>query len=272
MTARTPGFTDEQRALTCRSIRDMKFWLSHNPCIGDTPIEPVWRLTDGLDQEIRVTNSLTDVSGRDLADVLNRVDAVLTTASTAMLEAMLLGLPVALLDYHGCPQFVPAAWTISAPRHLDQILPELINPAPAKMLFQDTVLHDSLECLTPAAPRMVQLVEAMLRIGYQCRQAKQPVAFPSRILQDDQAGHHMLEKRFNMRQLYPDQPAFSENDSTVLQVELELSRRETRRLRNLIKADNFFRELSKTIPGPRKLMRLWRESRKLARGSELHRR
>lgn len=260
-TAKTPGFTRDQRTLIKRSVQDLKFWFSYQQKHYHQVIEPVWRLTQDLDQEIGVENNLREYSSIELAKLLENVDAVITTPSTIMLEAILHGLPVALLEYNNCPQYVPAAWTISAPRHIDQVLPELFNPPAAKLLFQETMLHDALECRTPAAPRMAQLVEEMLNIARDCHAGNKSVVFPPRILIDSQAGYHLPEEGFDLQALYPDRPIFREMDRTIVQIEVEQLRTEIKRLRHLIKMDNFFKELSKSFPGPRKLLRLWRESR-----------
>jgi hypothetical protein len=47
--------------------------------------------------------------------VLASVDAVISTPSTAMLEGMLQGLPVAVLDFHNRPHYVPAANSVGVP-------------------------------------------------------------------------------------------------------------------------------------------------------------
>jgi len=261
-TARTPGFTPQQITLVKRSLQDLKFWASQHQHLGGIRIELVWRLTQDLDRQIGVTNQLTQLSGQELTEILNSVDAVITTPSTTMLEAMLNALPVALLDYNNCPHYVPAAWTIAAPRHLDQVLPELINPPPAKMLYQDTVLHDALECRSPAAPRMVQLIEEMIRIAHDCRIRNEPVVFPPRILTDHQQGYHLPEERFDLRALYPEHPVFGDMDRATLQVQIEQLKNEQKRLRGIIRADNILKEILKSFPGPRKLLRLWRESRR----------
>lgn len=261
MTARTAGFTTGQLDLAKRSLQDLKFWFSQHERVNETPIEPVWRLTQDLDKVIGVENARTPISSYDLAEILGNVDAVLTSPSTGMLEGMLHRLPVALLDYNNCPHYVPAAWAITAPRHIEWVVPELLEPPAAKMLYQDTMLHDALECRTPAGPRMVRLVEEMLRLAHGDRQGNQTIAFPRRIITDDQDGHHLPEENFDMQALYPAHPIFSEMDRTRLQVEVEQLRNQVKLLRNVIKVDNILREVSKSFPGPRKLLRLWRESR-----------
>jgi hypothetical protein len=261
-TARMPGFTPQQMNLVKRSLQDLKFWVSHHQHLNGIRIELVWRLTQELDRQIGVPNQLTQLSGPELAEILNSVDAVITTPSTTMLEAMLNGLPMALLDYNNCPHYVPAAWTISAPRHLDQVLPELVDPPPAKMLYQDTVLHDALECRNPAAPRMLRLIEEMIRIAHDCRRRNEPVVFPPRILTDHQQGYHLPEERFDLRALYPEHPVFGEMDRATLQVQIEQLKNEQKRLRGIIRADNILKEILQSFPGPRKLLRRWRESRR----------
>jgi hypothetical protein len=169
---------------------------------------------------VGVRNELSDTTGRELAEALGTVDAMITTPSTCMLEGMLQGVPVALLDYHNCPHYVPAAWAITAREHLDQVVPELLDPSPGRMLYQDTVLHDALECRTPAMPRMAQLVEAMVRVGRECREAGRMPAFPARMLADPQGGHHLPEERFDLRALYPDQEVFRSMDRAALQAEI----------------------------------------------------
>lgn len=220
MTARTPGFNQQQMKAVQESLQDLKSWLFANPKIDGLKIQPLWRLTQNLDEVIGVDSSIADdLTGAELASVLENVDAMITTPSTAMLEGMLQGIPVALLDYNNCPHFVPAAWRIAAPQHIEQVIPELINPPAPKMLYQDTILHDALECKTPAKNRMVQLVQSMIEIGRSCKENNQTLEFPMQILPDPQSGHHLPEKRFDLQQLYPDHPVFGNMDRTCLQVE-----------------------------------------------------
>lgn len=220
LTAKTPAFTERQRTLVKQSLLDLQNWFSNHTHVAEVPVTPVWRVTDGLAEELGLTNSITDLTGKELATVLRSVDALIATPSTALLEGMLHHIPVALLDYNNCPAFVPAAWSITAPQHLDQVIPDLVNPPAPRLLYQDTILHDALECRTPAADRMVQLVKTMAHLGRACRAQNRPLEFPTRILPVPQAGHHWPEDRFDMRQLFPDHPVFGNLDRTALQVEV----------------------------------------------------
>jgi hypothetical protein len=221
MTAKTPGYTVEQWERTRVSLADLKACFDERAnSNASPPIEPIWRLTASLAEAIGAENSLGDTKGAALASALDSADAAITTPSTAMLECMLRGLPTALLDYHNCPRYVPAAWTVSAPELLASTIAELLDPPPAKRIYQDAVLHDALECRTPATPRLADLIEAMARIGRDCRERGEALAFPRRILKDETDGHHLPEERFDLRTLYPDHPVFSDLDRAALQAEV----------------------------------------------------
>jgi hypothetical protein len=185
-TARTPGFTAGQTALVTRSLLDLKTWFdAAHGRIGGRPVEILWRLTGGLAETLGVTSVITETLGIEFHDLLRQVDALVTTPSTTMLEGMLCGIPVAMLDYTNSPTYVPPAWAITSRDHLNSVLPDLLAPPAPRMLFQKTTLHDALACRSPAAPRMVRLVEEMVRISEMCRRKNVPLCFPDRILPGD---------------------------------------------------------------------------------------
>ena len=158
MTALTPFFTEEQHQSVRQSLLDLKALFAGTQTIDDVRIEPIWRVTKGLDAEIGVDCVISDLTGLAIGRRSPGVSMpVITTPSTAMLEAMLLGLPVAVLDYCNCPHYAQPAWRITAPEHIAPTLAEFVDPPEAKMLFQDTTLHDALECTTPrrAAPVVI---------------------------------------------------------------------------------------------------------------------
>lgn len=231
-TACTPAFTPRQAERLRESLVAVRDWFDSHASVAGVPLQPVWRLTRHWAHELSVENVLPQFDSLELAVVLEQIDAVITTPSTVMLEGMLQGVPVALLDYNNCPHYVPAAWEITAPQHVDQVVPELIQPPEAKLLYQNTILHDALECRTPATPRMVRLVEEMIRVGHECRSKGKPLEFPRRMLADEQAGHHLPEECFDMQRLYPEHPVFANMDRVALQVEVGQLQVEVNRLRH----------------------------------------
>ncbi len=175
MTAKKPGFTPEQVDVTMRSLKNLKNILD-----GRRGVEVAWRITKGLYKELGVDNEFSSAESVELAEILDRVDAVITTPSTAMVEAMLAGRPVAVLDYHNVPRFVPSAWTISAPEHIGQMVEEILDPPARKMAFQDDCLHDSLFTDENAAERVARLMLAVIGHGKTAREAGGAVHLPSK--------------------------------------------------------------------------------------------
>jgi hypothetical protein len=220
MTAKTPGFTDEQIAIARRSLVDLKAWIESYNHSSHIPIRPIWRVTAGLSNDLCVPNELRDTTGADLATVLSDVDAVITTPSTAILESMLYDLPVAVLDYTNSPQFVAAAWSVSCREHLDQVVRELICPPQSKRLHQKSLLCDHLECHTPATPRLVTLIREMLRWSQHRSAVERSNRLPFRILPNDDGENSSREQTVDFSLLFPEHSVFAETDLVRLQAEL----------------------------------------------------
>ena len=214
VTARTPAFTDEQMKITRESLADLKNWFEANDhTINSKQIEVQWRLTGGLEIDLQISDEQIG-DDEPLVDALKSVDAVITTPSTAVLEAMLLKKPVALLNYHNCPDYVPAAWRISAPQHIESVVTELIEIPEAKKIYQQTILHDALECESKATDRLVAIVQEMVDIGRQCRDSGKILEFPYRILKESR----VPENEMNLAQLYPQRSNLKIDDISKLKV------------------------------------------------------
>lgn len=217
MTARTPGFTPEEVAITTKSLRDLKDYLESRK-----DIQVTWRITKGLHKQLNVQNTFTEATGKELHEALYHVDAVITTPSTTMLEGMLFGHPVALLNYHNTPMYVPAAWQISARDHIEPVLEGLRSAPLEYMLYQDYCLHDALACRTPALPRLVQLIETMIEIKRECdANGGRELTFPHRILDDPEEFVAWPSEQFDLGSLYPDHPVFGRRDLLAMQSELD---------------------------------------------------
>jgi len=265
MTAKTPGFTQEQIATVQKSLNDLKAWRETNRTIecriegkqSTREIEFVWRLTAGLDQAICVENQISDLTGKELADVLSRVDAVISTPSTAMLEAMQRDIPVAVLDYHNCPHYVNAGWDICSAEHIGPTIAQMAKRDDVRMLFQQTELADALNVNGNAQSRMVELVQTMLNLAASQikNQPDCPLTFPAQILEPLPATF----PSFVHGDLYPGANEFAISDKAELQVELSHARREILHLQReldqsrseLDQAHQIFEQIEKhPIAGP----------------------
>jgi len=229
MTAKNPGFTEEQRAVTLESLRDLKAFLGSR-----ADITVLWRVGRDIARQLGIENLLSEMESAELAAVVERADAVVTTPSTAMLEAMLLDRPVAALDYHNVPRFVPTAWTISARQHIAPVVDEILSPSARKLAYQDDVLHDCLECRTPAASRVADLI---MRLA--ARERIDALREPN---SDQGATPPALDA------LYPDEPIFAERDLRALQVRLTRLQKENESLRRRVRLSDVARRLLRRRP------------------------
>lgn len=225
-TARTPGFTPQQLAVVQRSLQELKAWFDAQAGhIGARPIEVQWRLTGGMAEAIGVESEVKETLGMEFHAMLDRADALITTPSTTLLEGMLCDIPVVMLDYTNSPHYVPAAWTLSARDHFDTIIPELIDPPEARRLFQRQTLYDALECQSAAAPRMVRLIERMVQHAAPAREHGTPLAFPGRLLDDEDYVSTTIPAPSPLHELYPALPVLLDTQAQEMRVELELLRR-----------------------------------------------
>jgi hypothetical protein len=156
-TAKTPAFTEEQERNVLESLEDLKaFFLRRKD------IEITWRITGDYGKRLNIENTLNDFSGQEIHQLISQVDAVITTPSTTLLEAMLLKRPVALLDYHNTPHYFETAWTISAKCHVSNVVDELVKPPICKMEYQEFLLKEQLFTFKDPTARLIELIDKML--------------------------------------------------------------------------------------------------------------
>jgi hypothetical protein len=219
-TANTPSFNDSQRATVVDSLKAVQAWFESKPAVGERPVKVTWRLSDGLDEALGVGDGVDPEDRPPIGEVIEEVDAVITTPSTMYLESVLRGRPTAILDFHNSPQYVTSAWTVSAAEQLDQVIGELADPPLPKMMFQQHVMNEQLECQTPAKPRLLRLIETMIKSGEQARVNRVPIELPARILTNAQQEGWIGAPSFDMADLYKNNPAFQDLELRRLQVEL----------------------------------------------------
>ena len=220
-TANKPAFTSKQRDKVTESLRLLRRRFDVHSTVNGRPVDATWRLTDGLESEIGLPlESSHQDNTVTLSEALELADAVITTPSTLYLESVLMRRPTAILDFNNAPVYVPSAWTISAPVHINDTIQELERPPLPKMLFQRSVLHDQLQLGSPSCPRLFKLMEVMVQCGERARLTESPIELPKRILADPQHGIQQVESDFDNAALYPDGPAFQVSEVQQLQQEL----------------------------------------------------
>lgn len=218
-TATTPAFDDQQLATVIQSLISVQQYLAENSTLAGRTIEIVWRVSGGLNQALGLPEQDRE-NLPPLSHVIDSVDAVITTPSTIYLESVLRKRPTAILDFSNSPQYVSPAWSISSAEQIPSVIAELAHPPAPKMLFQATTLHDQLECHSPAAPRLVTLIEAMLAQRIRAEATSTTLNFPPRLLTDDRAGLAIVPCEFDLSRLYEHNAIFHQQDTQRLQIEL----------------------------------------------------
>jgi hypothetical protein len=222
MTANTPGFTAAQIAMVERSLADLKAALGKT--VGWLA---VWRTKEEIKAKLSLTDGLPELAKLPLRKALEAVDAVVTTPSSAQLEAMLAQRPTVLLDYSNSPHYLEAAWCITAHDHIQPTLQALARPEPARLLHQDFILHDALECHTPAAPRMARLIQLMVERF----QANGGLSQFPRLLPAESVGCEANPTAPDLHRAYGANPVLTNSDVVDLQRRLVFAQQEIRHLR-----------------------------------------
>lgn len=235
-TAKTPGFTTQQLDITAQSLTELKNFFDDTKRINGRSIEVVWRLTADLDRQIGVENSLTDLTGTDLATCLHGCDAMITTPSTAMLEGMLNRIPVALLNYHHCPDYVPSAWSIRSRDSIATTVCQLESPSPSRMQFQNSLLTDNLQVAVPATKRLVQLIDSIFADAEPQLADANSLEFSANLLPTPVLVSELGESfcKLELRDVFANFNEFTDDiDTDQLKTQLAHSRREIEHLKRV---------------------------------------
>jgi len=97
-----------------------------------------------------------------IAQDIKHASAVITQISTVGLEAMAMGRPVAILNYSGETVYHRTPWEIRSRQHIKTVIQELLNPPPAKMLFQEQLFSEYVYCDGFASKRIADMINHMV--------------------------------------------------------------------------------------------------------------
>lgn len=223
ITAKCPSYTESDQESLKRALLDLESLVQSRD-----KLEITWRLTAGWDEFLGVENAATEFSGVELSRQLREVDAVIATPSTALLEAMLLDIPTATIDYTSSPTYVRTAWQFASTEQLDSQIDSLLNPVPARMHFQQMLLNDELYASGNASDRMLMLIDRMLECAGKCIKKDQELTFPPAMLESD--GKPTCNFVFDHATMFDRFEEFQLEDKTELQAQLAHARREIEHL------------------------------------------
>lgn len=205
MTAKTPGFNEDQFEACRRSIVDLR-----TEAAQFKQVELVYRVSPKIQAALALEERGLDTRGADLHQQLAGVHAVITTMSTTYLESLLARRPTAVLDYTNSPHFISSSWRICCRDHIAPVLRELLSPPKVKMAYQEFVLRDSLYLEEPATDRLARLLKAMVE-RVKAAASGAPLRFSDRMLLVQSDG---LWESTDWKRYYAAYPHLS-SDSTV---------------------------------------------------------
>lgn len=217
--ANRPWFTSSQQSQVVRAFASLQAFTERR-C--DVDFE--WRLRGELNRLLLLPPFSSADPARRITEVLREADAVITQSSTLQLEAMMAGLPVALFDFENVPHFLPAAWRITAESQMETVVDSLLRPEPARLSYQNECLHNALSCQSAATPRIVRLIEELIKAGNRARAGSGPLEIPNHILSP--APPMPLSADLDLRRQYENHPTFGNTDLLDAQRRLAMLERE----------------------------------------------
>lgn len=158
--ANTPWATEVQRTVVEEQFSNLVRALADAEREGAIA-QTVYRVSDKLACELNIVNCRNILADQALSDA----DIVVTTPSTFAIEAMLRGVPTAILDPFGLPVLTPSAWPATNWETVIQSLPSLTSPESERASFQDHIVSSLVRSDGVAASRIVKLICGIVKQG-----------------------------------------------------------------------------------------------------------
>ena len=174
--ANTPWFNQIDKKLIIQSFIDLQNIAQQLENSGQYKFH--WRLTGKLPEILGISEDNRCL----FEEIVSDFHAVVTTPSTVAIESMYHRRPTAILNYPRSPLYVPSAWEIHNNDGILPILHEIITPPEPKLIYQETILNDTLQLKEKASPRLAKLVDKMVKIGVEARRQKKPLHLPAKLL------------------------------------------------------------------------------------------
>jgi len=159
LTSSKPWFDATQKKIVLQQLKDIKSYLSER-----RDVEVIWRVTKEIPDLLGIENHYQSKSTEELSVLIQRVDAVITTISTTILESQLLEKPVASIDYFNTPNFVYTRWSIRHKDHINSVVNEMMTVTSKDKQIQDSFLLQNIY-IHPnftAAQQVSELIKRMV--------------------------------------------------------------------------------------------------------------
>ena len=210
--ARVVGYDESTVNEVIRGFKDLSDYLETR-----SDIEVFWRVGEPVEKALALQNNNTQMERLLVGEALSRVDAVVSTPSSFLIEAMITKCPVASLDYIVCPRYFNPAWVIHCADDIGPVISELVNPPASKMMFQEFICDDVIYKPGSAGKRAAKLIH---ELSEWAKNGRKPEALPAAILEDTTWPVYLPPRGLSLSTLFPDHPMFTEQSEYEMRAEL----------------------------------------------------
>lgn len=207
MTAAKPWFEEVQKPTIITMLQDLKTYFDSRK-----DINVIWRVTKLLDKDLKVEGAFNKKESTELLTQLNKCDAVISTVSTAMIETLLMGKPLAKLDYFNSPSMFPTVWSITHRDQIDQTVNSLLSTKQEQCFTQELFKYQVISHIGNASKMVADLMLKMIEY----KQTNPDKKLPSNMLQHASA----FDNPSSLPQVYPDRQALIHQDIDWLKAKL----------------------------------------------------
>ncbi len=187
-------FCEEHKVAFLEALHDLKEYV-----VKQNNLDVTWRLARNLSNILQVENKLKEKESYELVELIKECDIVISAQSTVVIEAMLYGKPVAIVDYLNSPQFYGTAWFISCKEQIEKTISSMIQCKADRMLYQEYQLNDVLYFKENAVDRTILLIEKM--VDWAKYNNIKEIVFPENLLQYNSPFNNVIP--VNIKDVYP---------------------------------------------------------------------
>lgn len=186
-------FCERQKTAFVQALKDLKTYF-----LSQEDVKVNWRLSRNLAKLIGVENEMKVKESVELVPLIKEADLVISAQSTVVVEAMIHGKPVAIIDYLNVPQYYGTSWVINAKSEIESTVNSMLKPELNRMLYQDYQMQDILYLDSSSIERSKLLINKMVSF----RRENQNANFPSNMLSFNQP-FQTLEKAYKTEEVFP---------------------------------------------------------------------
>jgi fructose-specific component phosphotransferase system IIB-like protein len=186
-------FCERQKIAFIEALQDLKTYFEQQKNVSVN-----WRLSRNLAEIIGVENEMKVKESVELVPLIKEADLIISAQSTVVVEAMIHGKPVAIIDYLNAPQYYGTAWMINAKSQIASTVESMIKAEPNRMLYQAYQLQDILSMELNAIERSKELIGKMV----QYRKENNSIDFPTNLLNFNEP-FQTIQHAFTTQEIFP---------------------------------------------------------------------